>query len=225
MLAMRVGLTVADAAGLFDASFKRAGLLECGCNTHARRYFRKALDGGDKRAALPLAAFKRLFAIERRLQACTIDERRRGRQERSKPVYDDLIAWAIAHQPNEPPSSPLGRAIRYLLNHQQALRRYLEDGVIPIDNTVVERLHIRTALTRKNFLFAGSDAGGERAAIAYTLLGCCKLAEVDPVAYLADVLPRLATKKLCLRDMPALLPAEWKRSHPEAVRGKAAAAR
>ncbi|WIG92578.1 IS66 family transposase [Myxococcus sp. SDU36] len=225
MLALREGRTVADAAGIFDASFKRAGLLECGCNTHARRYFRKALDGGDKRAALPLAAFKRLFAIERRLKACTIDERRRGRQERSKPVYDDLIAWAIAHQPNEPPSSPLGRAIRYLLNHQQALRRYLEDGVIPIDNTVVERLHIRTALTRKNFLFAGSDAGGERAAIAYTLLGCCKLAEVDPVAYLADVLPRLATKKLCLRDMPALLPTEWKRSHPEAVRGKAAVAR
>jgi transposase len=123
-----------------------------------------------------------------------------------------LLAWAEAHRPHEPPSSGLGRAIQYLLNHQVALRRFLDDGVIPIDNGIVERLHIRTALTRKNFLFAGSDAGGERAAIAFTILGSCALAEVDPVKYLADVLPRLATKKLRLCDIPALLPEAWKRT-------------
>ncbi len=66
-------------------------------------------------------------------------------------------------------------------------------------------------------MFAGSDTGGERAAIAFTILSCCKLARVDPVAYLSDVLPRLATKKVRLCDMPALLPAVWKLSHPEAV--------
>lgn len=217
MLARREGPTVADAAGIFDASFKRAELIECGCNTHARRYFRKAMDAGDARAALPLAAFKKLFAIERRLRNATIDERRRGRQELSKPVYDDLVAWAQAYKPHEPPASALGRAIGYLLNHETALRHFLDDGVVPIDNSVVERLHVRTALTRKNFLFAGSDGGGERAAIAFTLIGCCKLANVNPLAYLADVLPRLTTRKVRLRDVPSLLPAEWKRSHPEAV--------
>ncbi len=217
MLARRVGFTVADAAGIFDAPFQRKELIECGCNTHARRYFRKALDAGDARAALPLAAFKRLFSIERQLKGSSIDERRRGRQELSKPVYDDLTAWVLAYQPHEPPSSALGRAIGYTLNHEAALRRFLDDGVIPIDNSVVERLHVRTALTRKNFLFAGSDAGGERAAIAFTLMACCKLARVNPLAYLADVLPKLTTGKLRGSDAAALLPATWKRAHPEAV--------
>ena len=103
----------------------------------------------------------------------------------------------------------MGRAINCLLNHREALQRFLDDGIIPIDNGAVERLHVRAALTRKNFLFAGSDAGGERAAIAFTLLGSCQLAGVNPVEYLADVLPRLA-KRIRLIDIPALLPARWK---------------
>ncbi len=81
----------------------------------------------------------------------------------------------------------------------------------PTRSSEVERLHVRTALTRKNYLFAGSDTGAERAAIAYTVLGSCRLAEVDPVEYLGDVLPRLA-KKMRLLDVPALLPARWKAS-------------
>lgn len=217
MLARRTGLTVADASGIFDVAFTRADLVECGCNMHSRRYFTKALDAGDTRAALPVAAFKKLYDIEKTVKLAIIDERRRVRQTESRPVYDDLVAWAETYQPHEPPSSALGRAIQYLLNHQLALRRFLGDGIIPIDNGIVERLHIRTALTRKAYLFAGSDSGGERAAIAYTILGCCKLMNVDPVKYLADVLPRLATKKLRLADMPALLPATWKLAHPEAV--------
>ncbi len=80
------------------------------------------------------------------------------------------------------------------------------------DNGVVERLHVRTALTRKNYLFAGSDAGGDRAAIAYTILGCCTLADVNPVEYLADVLPRLASAKIRLADVAGLMPAAWKAS-------------
>jgi hypothetical protein len=212
MLERRTGLTVADASGLFDEAFKRKDLLECGCNMHGRRYFIKALEAGDTRAALPVAAFKRLYDIEAELKLATVEQRRQRRQAESRPVYDDLLAWAEAYRPHEPPSSGLGRAVQYLLNHRLALRRFLEDGVVPIDNGIVERLHTRTALTRKNFLFAGSDAGGERAAVAYTILGCCTLAEVDPVKYLADVLPRLATTKLRLCDMPALLPAAWKRA-------------
>jgi transposase len=94
------------------------------------------------------------------------------------------------------------------LNHRVALGRFLENGQIPIDNGIVERLHVRAALTRKNFLFAGADSGGERAAIAYTILGSCRLAGVDPLTYLADVLPVL-TKPIRILDLPALLPGPW----------------
>ena len=194
MLARRKGYTVADAAGIFDTSFRRLEIIECGCNMHARRYFRKALDGGDSRAALPLAAFKKLYAIEDEIRDRDAAGRRAARQASSKPVYDEIVAWAEKYQPHEPPSSPLGTAIRYPLNHEIALRRFLDDGVVPIDNGIVERLHVRAALTRKNFLFAGSDTGGERTAIAYTVLGSCQLADVDPVEYLTDVLPRLARR-------------------------------
>lgn len=209
MLALREGYTVADASGLFDESFKRPELIECACNMHARRYFTKALDAGDARAALPLAAYKKIYEIEAKVRDLDPAERRATRQAESKPVWDDLRAWCQTYKPHEPPTSKLGEALRYLTKNQVALGRFLDDGVIPIDNGIVERLHVRAALTRKNFLFAGSDAGGERAAIAYTILGCCRLAGVDPVEYLADVLPRLA-RKIRLADLAELMPARWR---------------
>jgi hypothetical protein len=209
VLALRRGYTVADAASIFDSSFEREGITECGCNMHARRYFTKALDAGDARAALPLAAFKQIYEWEATVAEATPAERLAVRREKCAHTYDELAAWCRTYQPVEPPSSPLGKAIGYLLNHEEALRRFLDDGVVPLDNGIVERLHVRTALTRKNFLFAGSDTGGERAAIAYTLLGCCALAEVDPVEYLAEVMPRLG-RKIRVVDLPELLPAGWK---------------
>jgi transposase len=212
VLRLRQGYVVADASNLFDLSFKRDELIECGCNMHARRYFVKALDGGDTRAALPLAAFKKLYEIEDEIRALDADAKRAGRQGRSKPVYDELISWAETHKPHEPPNSAMGAALRYLTNHKVALQRFLDDGVIPIDNGIVERLHVRTALTRKNFLFVGSDAGGHRAAIAYTILGSCQLAQVNPVEYLSDLLPRLARGGIRLRDVPDLLPDRWKQT-------------
>ena len=209
VLALRSGYTVADAATLFDASFEREDLIECGCNMHARRYFKKALDAGDKRASLVIGAFKKLYEIEEQISAKPPEEKLSVRQKESQPIYDKLVKWCKAHQPHEPPSTPLAVAIRYLLNHRLALQRFLEDGIIPMDNGAVERLHIRVALTRKNFLFAGSDRGAERAAISYTILGCCALVEVDPLEYLTDVLPRLA-RGIKLRDAVDLLPAQWK---------------
>ena len=170
------------AANLFDKSFRRDDLVECGCNTHARRYFNKALDAGDKRVAVVLAAFKKLYKIERQIHGRPPDEILAVRLEKSRPIYDKLVQWCEAHQPHVEPRSKTGAAIRYLLNHKDALQRFLEHGLIPIDNGAVERLHIRVALTRKNFLFAGSDAGAQRAAIAYSILGCCALADVDPAS-------------------------------------------
>lgn len=208
ILALRTGLTVADASNLFDESFARDELIECGCNMHARRYFVKALDAGDQRAALPLAAYKRLYKIEHEIRDLDPDAKLAERRARSKPVWDELAAWCALRKQHEPPASKLGVALRYFTNHQVALARFLEYGYLPLDNGIVERLHVRTALTRKNFLFAGSDAGGERAAIAYTILGSCRLAGVDPREYLADILPRL-TGRVRLADLPALLPARW----------------
>lgn len=209
-LADRNGYTVADASNLFDASFKRPGLIEVGCNMHSRRYFVKALDRGDTRAALPIAAFKEIYDIEEEFRERGPEARLAARQTRTRNVYEKLLAWCEGHEPFEPPSSPMGAAIRYTLRHRIALTRFLDDVVIPLDNGAVERLHVRVALTRKNFLFAGSDAGAERAAIAYTVLGSCRLAGVNPVDYLQDILPRLAVKRR-LRDAPLLLPVRWKR--------------
>jgi len=216
MLARRTGYTVADASNLFNCSFERPDLIECGCNMHGRRYWTKALDAGDTRAALPIAAYKKLYEIEAKIRGLPPDDKRAVRQVESKPVFDEIVSWAEAYKAHEPPSSGLGAAIRYMTNHKVALGRFLEDGVIPIDNGIVERLHVRAALTRKNYLFAGSDTGGERAAIAYTILGCCRLAEVNPVEYLADILPRLA-RGLRLRDVPAMLPAAWKAARQAAA--------
>lgn len=219
-LARRVGRTVVDAAPLFDTSFKREGLVECGCNTHSRRYFRKALAAGDSRAALPLAAFKKLYDIEEEVRGREPEEIRLERQTRSTPLYDELESWCRVRQPHEPPSSALGKAIGYLLNNVVPLRRFLDDGVIPIDNGAVERLHVRTALTRKNFLFAGSDTGAERAAVVYSVLGCCALLDINPVEYLADVLPRLS-RRLRLADVPGLMPAQWKAAREAAAASSA----
>jgi hypothetical protein len=93
MLGLREGLTIADASNLFDASFQRATLIECGCNMHAQRYFVKALDAGDQRAALPLAAYKKLYEIEVEIRDRDPDVKLAERRARSKPVWDELVAW------------------------------------------------------------------------------------------------------------------------------------
>jgi len=201
----------ADASSIFDRSFLTSNLIEIGCNMHARRYFIKALDAKDMRAALPIAAFKALYDVEACVHDASPDQKLAERQRRSKPVYDELIAWCTAHHPHEPPGSLLGKAIQYQLNHRVELMRFLDDGTLPIDNGIVERLHRIPAITRAAFLFAGSHAGGERAAIAYSIIGSCQLLDIDPVAYLVDVLPRLAREDIVLaRDIPALFPAAWK---------------
>ena len=208
ILALREGIVVVDMDTTFVAQRKRPGLIDCGCNMHARRYFVKALDSGDKRAALVLGAYKQLYQIEADFRDASEAERLAARREHSTPCYDDIMSWCRVYEPDVPPKSPLGRAIRYLLKHEQALRRFESDGSIPIDNMAAEHNFVPVALTRKNYLFAGSDAGAERAAIAYTILRCCRLAGVDPVEYLTDVLPTLAGK-IKLADVPELMPAAW----------------
>jgi hypothetical protein len=184
---------------------------------HARRYYVKALEAGDARAAVPLAAFQALYDIEAKVRDASPERRLEERQKRSKPVYDELIAWCQTYQPSEPPSSLLGKAIGYQLNHRIALTRFLDDGIVPIDNGIVERLHRRPAITRRNFLFAGSHAAAERAAIAYSVLASCELVDVNPIEYLADILPRLARGVVIARDVPIMTPAGWKNARDPAA--------
>ena len=216
LLRHRRGYVVADAAQIFDKSFRRPELIEIGCNMHARRYFVKALDAGDDRAAVPIKAFQALYAVEESVADAEKAARLSARTSRSRPVYEELVRWCETHKPLEPPSSLLGAAIRYLLNHRVALMRFLDDGVVPIDNGIVERLHRRPAVGRRNYLFAGSHAGGERAAIAYSILGTCQLLGVNPLDYLADILPRLARDGVTLGTVDDLLPDAWKRARVSA---------
>ena len=203
---------VADASNLFDQSFAKPGLLEVGCNMHGRRYFSGALDAKDVRAALAIAAFKKLHEIEERLAGKHPDEKLKVRQAESKPIYDELVIWCDAYRKVEPPSSLLGKAVRYLTNHKKALMRFLDDGTLPIDNGVVERLHRRPAIGRRNFLFAGSHTGAERAAIAYTVLGTCRLLGINPIDYLAEVLPKLARGWSTESELATLMPEAWLRA-------------
>ena len=209
ILALRTGIVVADADTLFANQMQREDIIDCGCNMHARRYFVKALEGGDTRAAPAIGAFKGLYQVEDDVRDASPADRLAARQLRSTPIYDDIAAWCRHYERDTRPSSPLGRAIRYLLRHEQALRRFEHDGLIPIDNGAAEHAFVPVALTRKNFLFLGADTGGDRAAIIYTLLRCCRLAEVDPVAYLTETLG-LLSHKIRRVDVPEMMPHRWK---------------
>jgi transposase len=209
-LSLRKGYIVADASNLFDETFKSEDRTEVGCNMHGRRYFQKALDAGDARAAVVIEAFQALYDVEYDAKDLDVEERYQLRQKRSKPVYDELLRWCQRYQLTEPPSSLLGKAIQYMLNHREALTRFLDDGRIPIDNGIVERLHRKPAVGRRNFLFAGSHAAGERAAIAYSILASCALVGVNPTEYLADILPKLARGTFTVSDYAKMLPSAWK---------------
>ncbi len=210
LLALRKGFVVADASNLFDESFQSDDLIEVGCNMHARRYFIKALEANDARAAVAITAFRSLYDVEDAVRDATPEQRLEQRQKRSKPVYEELVRWCLAYQPVEPPSSLLGRAIQYLLNHRIALMRFIDDGRLPIDNGIVERLHRRPAVGRRSYLFAGSHVAGERTAIAYSVLGTCRLLDINAMEYLVDVLPRLAREVLTQDERRVLVPAAWK---------------
>jgi transposase len=205
----RIGPTVADASNTFDSAFRQPGICECGCHMHGRRCFCRALDGGDVRAAVVIAAYKKLYEIEREVRGQDPAEVLRQRKARSESIVNELLAWCRTYQVYEPPQTPLGKAVRYLVNHEVALRRFLEDGRVPMDNGAIERQFIRVALARMNFLFAGSEAGARRAAVIFTVLACCELAGVEPLAYLRDVLPRLARTNV-EASSAEYLPHRWK---------------
>jgi transposase len=168
-------------------------LIEAACWAHARRKFYEVFES--TKSPLAQEALQRigtLYAIEEPIRGCLPDERQRVREQHTEPLLADLHRWLLATGRKLSRKSDLAQAIHYALARWQALSRFCHDGRIEIDNNAVERELRAVALGRKNYLFAGADCGGERAAAIYSLIGTAKLNGLDPEAYLRLVLDRIA---------------------------------
>jgi transposase len=187
-------------------------IIRLGCHMHSRRKFEAALDGGDVRAAIAMNIYKKIYAVERACKDAGLDAdaRKTRRLEETAPLLDELKVWAEDLQPRLTPSSPLRKGTTYLIGNWEVLTRFLEDGRLEIDNGIVERELRRVALGRKNWMFAGSDEGAERAAVAFTVLATCRMQGVEPSSYIADVLRKLSTGWPMSR-IDELLPDVWHR--------------
>lgn len=143
-------------------------------------------------AAEALRRIGELYAIEAEIRGRAPDERRSVRQSRARPLLDSMHEWLRSTLAKLPKKSPVTSAIGYALELWTALNRYCDDGRLELDNNAAERALRAVALGRKNYLFAGSDSGGDRAASIYSLIGTAKLNGLDPEAYLCHVLTRIA---------------------------------
>jgi transposase len=207
-LAEYEGYLQADAYAGYDGVFTTGRVIEVGCWAHARRYFFEAVKTALEPATELLAQIRRLYAVERIAQPLDAAARCALRQENSAPILQQIAARLDALAPHHLPKSPMGEAIGYARRQWRALTRYTEDGDLAIDNNAAERALRMVAVGRKNWLFAGSDAGGQRAAILYSLIGTCKRIGIDPFAYLRDVIARVATHPM--RRIHELTPRGWK---------------
>ena len=165
------------------------------CFAHARRkLYEMHLALHSPIAAQAVERIDVLYAIEREIRGLAPEVRLRERQARSVPLLQELHTWLVSQLARLPASSALAKAIRYTVKpgHWPALTYYCTDGRADMDNNAAERSLRDVALGRRSYLFAGSDAGGERAASMYTLIGTCKLSGIDPEAYLRHVFERIA---------------------------------
>ncbi|MCP1830262.1 MULTISPECIES: IS66 family transposase [Bradyrhizobium] len=205
---------------LFDPQKKTLPITPAYCFAHARRGFfeladieKNAREGKKGKPVSPIAleAVKRLdalFEIERAINGCDADDRRAVRQEQSKPLLDDMHAWLLRERETLSRSSEVLKPINYMLRRWEGFARFLDDGRICLTNNCAERALRGIALGRRNWTFAGSQRGANRAAIMLTMITTCRLNDVDPKAWLADVLTRIAD--LPTSRLHELLPWEWK---------------
>ena len=236
-LADYAGILQADAYSgynkLYEADRRPGPIIEAGCWVHARRPFfvladiatnaRRKAEGKTAGVISPLAleAVRRidaLFEIERSINGQSIERRQKARRELSAPLIADLEGWLHEHRPKLSRGNDLARAMDYVLKRWPAFTRFLDDGRVCLSNNAAERALRGIALGRKSWLFAGSDRGGQRAAALYSLIVTAKMNDIDPQAWLADVLARIAEHPA--RDIDALLPWNWQ--PPAASRSQAA---
>jgi hypothetical protein len=212
-----LGYFQADAYAGYDALYATGRLVEVGCWAHARRKFYEARATDPERATYALGMIRQLYAVERQADE-EIARRQLGReegwwlrlrlrQEQAVPLLTMLCQWLDRERDQALPKSPIGEAIGYARNHWAALARYTTQGYLAIDNNAAERALRAIAVGRKNYLFFGSDAGGETAAVLYSLVQTCKRLGVEPWRYLRDVLERLPTGPA--DRLEELLPDRW----------------
>jgi transposase len=190
------GILQADAYGGYQAIYDTGQVMEAACWAHARRKFYELHQA--RPSPITAEALRRigeLYAIEAKIRGKPPEERHRVRQAEARSLLENLEAWLRTTMETLSRKSDTTAAILYALNRWAALRRYGDDGTIEIDNSAAERALRGVALGRKNYLFAGADSGGERAAAMYSLIETAKLNGIDPEAYLRQVLA-------CIADHP-----------------------
>jgi hypothetical protein len=187
------GTLQADAYAGFEQIYEGGRIQEAACWAHVRRKFydiqvaHKSLV-----AAEALERIGALYAIEKEIHGRSPEQRREMRNTRSRPLLGSLKQWLEETLVKLSKKSDTAMAVRYALGRWEALMRYCDDGRLEIDNNAAERALRAVALGRKNYLFAGSDRGGESAAAIYSLIGTAKLNGIDPESYLRNVLSRIA---------------------------------
>ena len=187
------GTLQADAYAGFQQLYEDGRIVEAACWAHARRKFHEIhIAHASPITTEVIERIAALYAIEAEIRGSSPEIRMAIRQARARPLIDSMHAWLEGTLAKLSRKSDTAAAIRYAISRWLALTRYIDDGAIEIDNNAAERALRVVALGRKNYLFAGSNPGGERAANIYSLLGSAKLNGLDPELYLHHVLARIA---------------------------------
>lgn len=210
LLAGYTGYLVADAHAVYDHLYRNGAVLEVGCWAHTRRYFFKALASDPERAKTALAWIAALFSLERSLVSTPAKKRREIRQARAAPIVDAFFAWCDLEADRVLDESPIAQGIGYARNQRVALRRFLDDGRLPLHNNISELNLRREVVGRKNWLFCGSDDGAEVNAVFVSLLASCALNRLEPLSYMRDLLcllPRWPRSRVL-----ELAPAHWRKT-------------
>ena len=209
------GVLQVDGYAGFERLTAGGNIVPAACWAHARRKFYEFHQAtGSPIAAEVLRRIADLYAIEREIRGRSAAERQGVRDSRSRPLVDAMKPWLENQLRRVPPRGGLAEAIRYTLARWPAFCRFLDDGRVELDTNAVERAIRPVTLGRKNHLFAGSDGGADRWAIIASLLATTKLNDVEPYAYLKDVLERM-THGHPMSRIDDLLPWNWEASNAE----------
>jgi transposase len=208
------GYLQTDAYASYDSVVLESGgrIIAVGCWAHVRREFYDARFNQTREVHYVLGLIAQLYDIEDEIRKQGPEARLAVRQERSVPILDRLEAFLREQHDLALPKSQYGKAIGYALNHWDKLRRFTESGVLEIDNNVSERTLRICAIGRKNWIFVGSDRGGETAAVCFSILANAKRYRIEPFAYVRAVLVALSSDEV---DLEPLLPDVWIAAHPE----------
>jgi len=203
------GFLQADAYGGYDGIYtgSHGAIIEVGCWAHARKKFAEAQASDPERVLAVKAWIRKLYDVEDEAKEVSSAERLRLRQQKSVPLLMSLRQWLVEQRALVLPKSPISTAITYVLNQWEALNRYTTDGDLHIDNNISERTLKLIGLGRDNWLFVGSDRGGQTAAVLFSFTATCKRLGIDTFAYLRDVLERLPTHPT--DRLEELLPHRW----------------